>query len=88
VNLLVAAKRAGFKILEVPTEWTDKLGSKVSSTLFRSSLTMFLSVVRIRMIYWPWIYKLLRPLGLGPLETWVYRKLRAPKPRSVQNPES
>jgi len=30
VNLLVAAKRAGFKILEVPTEWTDKLGSKVT----------------------------------------------------------
>lgn len=87
VNLLVAAKQAGFKILEVPTEWTDKLGSKVSSSLFRSSLTMFLSVLRIRMIYWPRVYKLLRPLGLGPLEAWVYKKLRAPKPRSVQNPE-
>ncbi len=30
VNLLVSIKRAGFKILEVPIEWTDKVGSKVS----------------------------------------------------------
>jgi glycosyltransferase involved in cell wall biosynthesis len=81
VNLLVTAKRAGFTILEVPTEWTDKLGSKVSSSLFRSSLTMFLSVVRIRLIYWPRIYKFLRPLH--PLEAWVYKKLRAPRPLSA-----
>jgi glycosyltransferase involved in cell wall biosynthesis len=79
VNLLVALKRAGFRVLEVPTEWTDKAGSKVTSSLFRSSLTMFLSVVRIRLIYWPWIYKWLRPLR--PLEGWVYSKLRAPAPR-------
>jgi len=81
VNLLVAVKRAGFKILEVPTEWTDQMGSKVSSSLFRASLTMFLSVVRVRVIYSPF-YQPLRRLGLGPLETWVYRKLRAPKPYS------
>jgi len=77
VNLLVAVKRAGFQILEVPTEWTDKLGSKVSSSLFRSSLTMFLSVVRVRLIYSPF-YRWLRPLR--PLEGGVYRKLRAPRP--------
>jgi glycosyltransferase involved in cell wall biosynthesis len=76
INLLVAIKRAGFKIAEVPTEWTDQAGSKV--VLFRSSLTMLLSVIRIRLIYWPWIYKLLRPLS--PLEGWIYAKLRAPKP--------
>ena len=81
VNLLVALKRAGFSILEVPTEWTDKMGSKVTASLFRSSLTMFLSVLRIRLIYSPF-YKILRSLGLEPLEAWVYRKLRAPKPRS------
>src|SRR5882724_11905078 len=28
VNLLVCLKQAGFTILEVPTEWTDKVGSK------------------------------------------------------------
>jgi glycosyltransferase involved in cell wall biosynthesis len=86
INLLVAIKRAGFKILEVPTEWTDKIGSKV--TLARSSLTMFLSVVRVRLIYSPF-YKLLQPLR--PLEAWIYTKLRAPKPLSqsqVQSPKS
>jgi hypothetical protein len=76
INLLVAIKRAGYRIREVPTEWTDQAGSKV--VLFHSSLTMFLSVVRIRLIYWPRVYRLLRPLR--PLEGWVYRKLRAPRP--------
>jgi len=70
-------KRAGFKVLEVPIEWTDKVGSKVTASLFRSSFTMFLSVVRIRLIYSPF-YKWLRPLR--PLEGWVYKKLRAPQP--------
>ncbi|MGA2786656.1 MAG: dolichyl-phosphate beta-glucosyltransferase [Verrucomicrobiota bacterium] len=75
INLLVAIKRAGYRIREVPTEWTDQAGSKV--VLFRSSLTMFLSVVRIRLIYSPF-YKWLRPLR--PLEGWVYTRLRAPRP--------
>jgi hypothetical protein len=82
INLLVAIKRAGHRIREVPTEWTDKAGSKV--TLFRSSLTMFLSVVRIRLIYSPF-YKWLRPLR--PLEGWVYTKLRAPRPLSGPSAE-
>ncbi|HWQ91968.1 MAG TPA: hypothetical protein VN673_09875, partial [Clostridia bacterium] len=75
INLLYSLKRAGFRILEVPTEWTDKIGSKVR--LFRTSLTMFLSAVRIRLIYSPF-YRWLRPLR--PLEAWVYKKLRAPQP--------
>ena len=77
INLLYSLKRAGYRIREVPTEWTDKIGSKV--TLFGTSLVMFLSAVRIRLIYLPWLYRLLRPLR--PLEGWVYRKLRAPPPR-------
>ena len=80
VNLLVSLKRAGFKILEVPIEWTDKIGSKVSASLFRSSLTMFLSVVRVRLIYWPWIYKYKLNRPFRPLAGWIYKKLRAPKP--------
>jgi glycosyltransferase involved in cell wall biosynthesis len=78
VNLLYALKRAGFTILEVPIEWTDKIGSKVTQTLIRSSLVMFLSVVRLRLIY----SRLYRPLRaiFGPLEGWIYRKLRAPPP--------
>ena len=80
VNLLYSLKHAGYSVLEVPTEWTDKIGSKVTASLFRSSLTMFLSVVRVRLIYWPRVYRFLRPLR--PLETWIYKKLlRAPQPR-------
>ncbi|MGD0252901.1 MAG: dolichyl-phosphate beta-glucosyltransferase [Verrucomicrobiota bacterium] len=75
INLLVSSKRAGFRILEVPTEWTDQAGSKVM--LVHSSLTMFLSTLRVRLIYSPF-YRWLRPLR--PLEGWVYRKLRAPPP--------
>jgi len=84
VNLLVSLKRAGFHIIEVPIEWADQVGSKVTSTLFRSSLTMFLSVVRVWLIYSPF-YKLLRPLR--PLEGWVYKKLRAPLPLPGPEPE-
>src|SRR2546425_4597664 len=88
VNLPYSLKHAGFSVLEVPTEWTDKIGSKVTASLFRSSLTMFLSVVRIRLIYLPWLYRWFRPLR--PLEGWVYRKLRAPPPRPgpSQGPQS
>lgn len=85
VNLLVSVKRAGFKILEVPIEWTDVGGSKVTSSLFRSSLAMFLSVLRVRLIYSPF-YSWLRPLR--PLEAWIYRKLRAPQPLSQSRGQS
>lgn len=83
VNLLVSLKRAGFTVKEVPTEWTDKIGSKVSASLFRASLTMFLSVVRVRLIYSPF-YRWLGPLR--PLEAWLYKKLRAPQPRRTSKP--
>ena len=75
INLLYILRREGFSVLEVPTEWTDKLGSKVA--LGRTSLTMLLSVIRLRWIYSPFapLRKLFRPL-----ENWVYRKLRAPTP--------
>lgn len=75
VNLLYLLKRHGYQIVETPTEWTDKLGSKVTQTLFRSSLTMFLSILRVRLLYSPlrrWM-----PL-IRPLEAWVYQRLRAP----------
>lgn len=77
INLLYCLKRAGFKILEQPTVWTDKMGSKVA--LGKASLTMLLSVIRLRLVYSPF-YKWLRPLR--PLEKWIYQKLRAPVPLS------
>jgi glycosyltransferase involved in cell wall biosynthesis len=76
INLLyLLKKREGFRVLEVPTEWTDKVGSKVA--LGRTSLTMLLSVVRLR-----WIYSPLAPLRkiFTPLELLLYRKLNAPPP--------
>ena len=79
VNLLVSLKRKGYKVEEMPIEWTDQLGSKVTANLWRVSLIMFLSVVRLRLIYSPF-YAWLRPLR--PLETWLYLKLNAPLPRS------
>lgn len=78
VNLLYVLKRRGFRILEVPIEWTDKLGSKVTQSLLRSAMVMFLSVVRLRLVYSPF-YRWLEPLR--PLETWLYLKLKAPPPR-------
>jgi glycosyltransferase involved in cell wall biosynthesis len=76
INLLYSLKKAGYRILELPTEWTDRIGSKVA--LGNTSLTMLLSVIRIRLIYWPRLYLCLRPLK--PVEAWLYKKLRAPQP--------
>jgi glycosyltransferase involved in cell wall biosynthesis len=76
LNLLYSLKHEGFRVLELPTEWTDKIGSKV--VLGRTSLTMLLSTIRLRLVYSPF-YRWLRPLR--PLEGWIYRKLRAPQPR-------
>lgn len=76
INLLYALKKAGCRILEVPTEWTDKLGSTVS--LSKSSFAWFLSVIRLRLVYSPF-YRWLRPLR--PVELWLYRKLGSSPPR-------
>jgi len=51
------------------------MGSKV--VLGRTSVTMLLSVLRLRLVHTP-IYPLLRPLR--PIETWIYLKLKAPLP--------
>jgi glycosyltransferase involved in cell wall biosynthesis len=76
INLLYLITINGFTVLEVPTEWTDKSGSKVA--LGRTSLTMLLSVIRVRWIYSPFYW--LRPY-FAPVENWLYRKLRAPRPK-------
>lgn len=75
INLLYSLKHRGYKVLEVPTTWTDQIGSKIS--LNKGSLGILLSVVRLRLVYSPF-YAMLRPLR--PLEAWIYRKLRAPQP--------
>ena len=87
INLLYSLKKAGFKVLEFPTEWTDKVGSKV--VVVNTSLSMLLSVIRIRLMYSPF-YRWLGPLR--PLETWIYKKLRStqplPRPESEESPKA
>ena len=75
INLLYSLKKAGFTIREVPTVWTDQIGSKVS--LNKGAFGILLSVFRLRLVYSPF-YNYLRPLR--PLEGWIFRKLRAPQP--------
>jgi glycosyltransferase involved in cell wall biosynthesis len=75
INLLYLLKREGLTVLEVPTEWTDKVGSKVA--LGKTSLTMLLSVIRLRWVYSP--FSGLRKIFM-PIEKWIYRKLNAPRP--------
>jgi glycosyltransferase involved in cell wall biosynthesis len=75
INLLYSLKRNGFTIREVPTEWTDKLGSKIK--LNKGSAGIILSVIRLRLFYSPF-YRWLRPLR--PLEAWIYKTLSAPQP--------
>jgi len=82
VNLLYAVRRAGGTLMEAPVDWTDHIGSTVR--YFRTSLVMFLSVVRLRLIYSPF-YRWLRPLR--PLEAWIYAALRNPPPRSSRAAE-
>ena len=77
INLLYALKRAGFTILELPTEWTDKMGSKVR--LGKHSLAWVLSLIRLR-IFYTRFYPLMRMMR--PLERWIYRVLSSPAPRS------
>jgi glycosyltransferase involved in cell wall biosynthesis len=75
INLLYSLKRNGFTIREVPTTWTDQIGTKIR--LNKGALGILLSVVRLRLVYSPF-YVMLRPLR--PLEGWIYKKLRAPQP--------
>lgn len=85
VNLLYSLKHAGLNVVEMPIEWTDKIGSKVTQSLMRSSVVMALSVVRLRLIYSP-LYNWLQPLR--PLEAWLYKKLRAPLPPKAPLPRN
>jgi len=47
VDLLYQLKRKGYKILEIPTVWRDKAGSKLN--LKKTSLQMFLAILQLRL---------------------------------------
>ena len=49
VDLLYQLKRHGFRVLEEPTVWNDREGSKVN--LVNTSFEMFCAIIRIRLLY-------------------------------------
>lgn len=51
IDLLWQLQRKGYKTKEVPITWDDKDGSSVK--LFREVITMFLSIVRLRIVNSP-----------------------------------
>lgn len=58
VDLLVQLRRAGARIVELPTEWHDVAGSKVE--IIRVSLEMMAALIRLRLLYSPlrWVVTL------------------------------
>ena len=63
VDMLFQAKRLGATIREVPTVWCDVTGSKVE--IGRSSVNMFVAMIRLRMFYSPlrFMIPILKPLA-------------------------
>ena len=53
VNLIVALKRGGFTVKKSRPNGPTRSAPKVSSSLFRTSLVMFLSTFRVRLVYTP-----------------------------------
>lgn len=51
VDMLFQTKRLGASIREIPTVWNDVEGSKIR--VVRSSLQMFVAMIRLRMVYSP-----------------------------------
>ena len=60
VDMLFQVKRLGARIIEIPTEWRDVAGSKIK--VFRSSIEMFVALIRLRMFYSPFRF-LIPPLS-------------------------
>jgi dolichyl-phosphate beta-glucosyltransferase len=55
VEVLYICHKKGYRIVEVPVNWTDVPGTKVR--LFRDSLRMFKDIVKIRVNDWRGIYQ-------------------------------
>ena len=63
VDLLFQLRRAGFKIIEIPTVWHDVEGSKIQ--VGKASTEMMMALARLRLIYSPfsWVVKLYGLVG-------------------------
>jgi dolichyl-phosphate beta-glucosyltransferase len=55
VEILYICQKKGFRILEIPVNWTDMPGTKVK--VIRDSLRMFKDVVKIRLNDWRGAYR-------------------------------
>ena len=51
VDMLFHVRRAGFKIIEIPTVWRDAAGSKVR--VIKASTEMIAALTRLRLVYSP-----------------------------------
>jgi len=58
VDLLFQTRRTGFAIVELPTTWSDKTGSKLR--VMNASAQMFIAICRLRLLHSPlsWIVSL------------------------------
>ncbi len=54
VDLLFQLRRAGYRIVEAPTEWHDVGGSQLR--IGKASLEMFLAIVRLRLLHSPFAW--------------------------------
>ena len=58
VDMLFKTRRAGYRIVEIPTTWSDVAGSKLQ--VGRVSFQMFVAICRLRLLYSPlrWVVTL------------------------------
>ena len=71
VDLLFQLHRAGYRIKEWPTVWSDAEGSRIR--VIRASLEMFVAVVRLRLLYSP--FRWLVGVYDATLGRWTHKPL-------------
>lgn len=76
IDLLWQLQKKGYKIKEVPIIWNDKDGSSVK--LFHEIITMFLAIIRLRMINSPFRYVI-----RNNLTTYVYNHIRRERHENI-----
>ncbi len=81
VEVLLMAQRRGYRIAEVPVNWTHVPGSRVR--IVRDSLLMARDVVVIRTLLLRGAYRMPHVAQLGPLE-WLERGVEAMRERFLQ----
>jgi hypothetical protein len=68
VDLLIVARKLGFRIVEVPTVWIDQDGSRLQAT--SAARRMFASALRL------WLHHRVLPVEAGPFSGGVVIDIR------------